>query len=109
MFQDKAGEYEAFLLNLNNDIKILRDITKNSLCDLIGLERTVISNINNSIEKICSDIEYSGADNVFDSWINLNLNQIYASKFRAIELEQDKNSIRRDLIKQISEQLREIM
>jgi hypothetical protein len=39
----------------------------------------------------------------------LNLNQIYASKFRAIELEQDKNSIRRDLIKQISEQLREIM
>jgi hypothetical protein len=65
--------------------------------------------INNSIEKICSDIEYSGADNVFDSWINLNLNQIYASKFRAIELEQDKNSIRRDLIKQISEQLREIM
>ena len=109
MVQDKAGEYEAFLLNLNNDIKILRDITKNSLCDLIGLERTVISNINNSIEKICSDIEYSGADNVFDSWINLNLNQIYASKFRAIELEQDKNSIRRDLIKQISEQLREIM
>ena len=99
---------DKYLSILNSDIDLLIDITKNALCELIGLERSVISNINNNIELLCLSIE-SKEHCVFDKWINENLDKIYTYEFKKMESESEQRFIRKNIMDKINHSLNSII
>lgn len=105
---DRSHDEDKYLSILNSDIDLLIDITKNALCDLIGLERSVISNINNNIELLCLSIE-SKEHNIFDKWVNENLDKIYTYEFKKMESDSEQRFIRKNIMNKINHSLNSII
>jgi GTPase SAR1 family protein len=95
------------LCYLNDDIDLIRRITVNSLLNLIGMERTFIASLNNNAETLCKAIDVV-EKNIFDTWINRNLNCLYPREFKSIERENEIISIKKQIVKNINELLNNI-
>ena len=102
-FQSKEQLIEV----LNEDIDILVDLTKNSLLDVIGLEKAFNRVIAKNISSICKNIEIDeDGKAILAVWVKDNARKIRPTEFYQIDVEIENNKIRKDIVKSIEEVLK---
>ncbi|MBQ7594384.1 MAG: dynamin family protein [Synergistaceae bacterium] len=94
----KALSDDEILAILNEDIKILRDLTAKAVIRAIDLERAFISVIVKNVNFIREGITAPGeGSRKFDEWINLNVRKIKEKDFARIERDNRDNQTRKTI------------
>ena len=92
---------------LNEDILILRDITKNAIIKATGLETAFNAVITKNINLISSNLKAEEND-LLDAWVSENLPKIKESEYTAIERQNLNLQVRRSIINSIHLALKEL-
>lgn len=97
---------DEMLSFLKDDIDILIDITKKSLLDAMALETVFVRVINKNLTFIRDGLEKDEHNRKRD-WISKNIEKIRYDDVRKIKNEREANEKRRDIVKSISEVLKD--
>ena len=101
----KARNTDDMKKILDEDIKILRDLTKRSVIRAIGLELAFTSIIVKNINFIRRGITESEGSKKFDEWISLNVRKVLDSEFAAIDRYNMDSQTRKSIVAAIQQVL----
>ena len=102
----KARTEEELLQILDDDIRILRDLTVKAVIRATGLERAFISVIVKNINFIRNGITEQGeGSRKFDEWITRNVRKVLDSEFAAI----DRDNMNSQARKSIAASIRKVL
>lgn len=83
--ESKRMDSKEDMINLlDDDIKILRDITEKSVLNAIGLERAFNSVVIKNVSLICTQIEDSENNQICQNWIRDNVEKLVPTRFSDI-------------------------
>lgn len=90
---------------LDEDIKILRDITEKSVLNAIGLERAFNSIVTKNVELICTQLEDVEENGHWKEWATNNMEKLVPSRFKDIIAKSQLREQRRTIVASIKKLL----
>jgi hypothetical protein len=106
--EDRNEARKAQMIDeINEDISILRDITKYAVMDAINLEKAFVSVITNNINLICESFDEEH-ENKIDAWIAAHIDLIKAEEFAQIQRDEMDSTTRRNIVEAVQKRLAEL-